>query len=456
MKRLLSRSVALLTLLFFAGTALAGNMVLVKNIRMWPAPDHTRVVLDLSGSAAYRLLPGKDRVTLELVNVAAPRVGNFDLSETPIRSIYGGGAGPGQSRLVFELKRAVRVKTFQLAPNQRYGHRLVMDLYYQTGPAMVADEAPAQRAESPLRASRPPVAPAEKPASQRPALNKPAPVAAPAPVDVAERPAETPVKSKKGRTGKGRDIVIAIDAGHGGEDPGAIGPGGLQEKNVTLAIAREIARLVNAEPGFRAELVRSGDYFIPLKQRREIARARKADFFVSVHADSAENNAAKGSSVYALSLKGATSVSARTLADRENEADLVGGVDISDKDGVLAGVLVDLQMTGTLDTSLRTGAMVLTELRKINTLHSRKVEQAGFAVLKSVDIPSLLVETGYISNPLESSKLATSSHQGKLAQAIFGGIRRHFIKSPPPGTALAARLQGQSTLAQGESNTARD
>ncbi|HAN51980.1 MAG TPA: N-acetylmuramoyl-L-alanine amidase, partial [Pseudomonas sp.] len=241
-------------------------------------------------------------------------------------------------------------------------------------------------------------------------------------------------------SGGKRDIVIAIDAGHGGEDPGAIGPGKVYEKHVVLQISKELQRQINAEKGFRAELVRTGDYFIPLRKRTEIARKKGADLFVSIHADAAPRSAAYGASVFALSDRGATSETARWLADSENRSDLIGGagnVSLGDKDQMLAGVLLDLSMTASLSSSLNVGQKVLSNMGRITPLHKRRVEQAGFMVLKSPDIPSILVETGFISNPSEAKKLQTSSHQQALARSIHSGVRQFFHENPPPGTYVA-------------------
>ena len=250
----------------------------------------------------------------------------------------------------------------------------------------------------------------------------------------AKLPPPAPMPSGK------RAIVIAIDAGHGGEDPGALGPKGAREKHVTLAIAKELQRQINAERGYRAELVRTGDYFIPLRKRTVIARKKGADLFVSIHADAAPRAAAFGASVYALSDRGATSETARWLADSENQSDLIGGagnVSLDDKDKMLAGVLLDLSMTASLSSSLNVGQKVLSNMGRITPLHKRRVEQAGFMVLKSPDIPSILVETGFISNPNEAAKLATLSHQQSLARSIQSGIRQFFQQNPPPGTYVA-------------------
>ena len=247
-------------------------------------------------------------------------------------------------------------------------------------------------------------------------------------------------KSAAARSGR-RDLIIAIDAGHGGEDPGATGPNRLREKDVVMAISRELHALLERDEGFSPTMIRTGDYYISLKGRRDIARKRQADLFVSIHADAFTRREANGASVYALSTRGATSTTASYLARRENEADLVGGVRLSDKDDVLASVLTDLSMTNTLDHSLKVGDKVLRRMDTVARLHKRNVEQAGFAVLKSPDIPSILVETGFISNPGEAQKLGTREYQRKVAQAIHAGIRDWFIAQPPPGTLLAWRKQ---------------
>jgi N-acetylmuramoyl-L-alanine amidase len=259
--------------------------------------------------------------------------------------------------------------------------------------------------------------------------------------------------TKTDRQSGKRDIIIAIDAGHGGEDPGAIGPKRRREKDVVLAIAKELNSLLKADRGFQPTLIRTGDYYISLRGRRDLARKRQADLFVSIHADAFKRKEAHGASVYALSTKGATSTAARYLAQRENEADLVGGVSLSDKDDVLAGVLADLSMTSTLDNSLKLGSKVLRRVDGIAKLHKKSVEQAGFAVLKSPDIPSILVETGFISNPAESKLLASRSYQKKMARAIHAGIREWFLAHPPSGTLIAWQKNEagqQYTIARGD------
>ncbi len=405
----------------------------VRGVRLWRAPDNTRLVFDLSGQVQHSVftLTAPHRIVID-VNGAQLRtqLDKLALGNTPITGLRAAQRSPTDLRLVLDLSKSVVPKSFTLAPNQQYGHRLVLDLYDQE-PAVAPDLPPTRVASTqPMPA---PVVTPTKPAAK----------------------ATTPLP--RGR----RDIVIAIDAGHGGEDPGAIGPQGAQEKHVVLAIARELQRQINSEKGFRAELVRTGDYFIPLRRRTEIARKKGADLFVSIHADAAPRSSAFGASVYALSDRGATSETARWLADSENRSDLIGGagsVSLEDKDRMLAGVLLDLSMTASLSSSLNVGQKVLSNMGRITPLHKERVEQAGFMVLKSPDMPSILVETGFISNPGESEKLQTRSHQQALARSIHGGVRHFFQQNPPPGTYIAwlrdsgkiARGRQEHVVASGE------
>ncbi len=380
----------------------------VRGVRLWRAPDNTRLVFDLSGPVQHSLftLSAPDRIVVDVANATLRTpVDALPLKNTPLTGVR---AAPhaGGVRVVLDLSGSVTPKSFTLVPNQEYGHRLVVDLFDQG-----SDEAVAST----------PVTVAPK----RPAT----------PVTPAVEAPKRPV-----RPGRRRDIVIAVDAGHGGEDPGAIGPGGVREKDVVLQIARHLQQQINAVKGYRAELVRTGDYFIPLRRRTEIARKKGADLFVSIHADAAPRSAAYGASVYALSDRGATSETARWLADTENQSDLIGGagnVSLDDKDRMLAGVLLDLSMTATLSSSLNVGQKVLSRMGRIARLHKSRVEQAGFMVLKSPDIPSILVETGFISNPDESRMLQGRSHQQALARSIQSGIQQFFQESPPPGTYVA-------------------
>jgi N-acetylmuramoyl-L-alanine amidase len=380
----------------------------VRSVRLWRAPDNTRLVFDLSGPVKHSVftLGSPDRIVIDVSGAKlATRLDSLPLSNTPITGVRSAQRSPEELRVVIDLSAAVTPKSFTLAPNQQYGHRLVVDLFDSA--AAAAPELPGT-----TTAGTPavPVTPTQAP------------------------PRATPAGAK-------RDIVIAIDAGHGGEDPGALSPvKGQFEKHVTLAIAKELQRQINAEKGFRGELVRTGDYFIPLRKRTDIARKKGADLFVSIHADAAPRAAAFGASVYALSDRGATSETARWLADSENQSDLIGGagnVSLDDKDRMLAGVLLDLSMTASLSSSLNVGNKVLGNMGRITPLHKRRVEQAGFMVLKSPDIPSILVETGFISNPNEARKLASSAHQQTLARSITSGVRQFFHENPPPGSYIA-------------------
>ncbi|HLA31463.1 MAG TPA: N-acetylmuramoyl-L-alanine amidase [Pseudomonas sp.] len=391
----------------------------VRSVRLWRAPDNTRLVFDLSGPVQHSvfLLSAPNRIVIDVSGAKlATQFDQLALSNTPITSVRSAQRTPEDLRVVIDLSAPVTPKSFSLAPNQQYGHRLVVDLFDQE-----AGAAPNLPSTSVATAPQVPVTPTQAP------------------------PKLTPVPNGK------REIVIAIDAGHGGEDPGALSAGkGQYEKNVTLAIAKELQRQINAEKGFRGELVRTGDYFIPLRKRTEIARKKGADLFVSIHADAAPRAAAFGASVYALSDRGATSETARWLADSENQSDLIGGagnVSLDDKDRMLAGVLLDLSMTASLSSSLNVGNKVLGNMGRVTPLHKRRVEQAGFMVLKSPDIPSILVETGFISNPNEARKLSSAGHQQALARSIVTGVRQFFHENPPPGSYVAwLRDSGKITL----------
>jgi N-acetylmuramoyl-L-alanine amidase len=374
----------------------------VDAVRLWRAPDHTRVVLDLSEAAEFSTLslenPERFVVDLSQTRLTASLTA-LPLEGTPLSGVRSGIRQGADLRLVFDLSASVRTSVFLLPPNDTTGHRVVIDLFDKT--------------------------PTEEP---EPVLS---------------------VESLESR----RDIVIAIDPGHGGEDPGALGPGGLREKTVVLQIARRLENQLAKIPGFKPMLVRTGDYYVSLKNRRDKARALEADLFVSIHADAFREKSARGASVYALSMRGATSTTAQYLADTENSADLVGGVELAEMDPMLAGVLADLSMTGTLDTSLNLGALILEQIDGVARLHKKRVEQAGFAVLKSPDVPSLLIETGFISNPGEAERLAMPAYQDKMARAIRRGIQSWFARQPPPGTLLAwQREQGgrEVTIAAGD------
>ena len=406
--------VAIVGLLLATVTVEALAVTQVKSVRLWRAPDNTRLVFDLSGPVQHSVftLSAPDRLVIDIngATLAAPL--KVATSNTPISSVRSAQRTPTDLRVVVDLKKSVTPKSFTLAPNAQYGNRLVVDLYDQEADAIAA------------MAPTPPPTPVQTPATT-PAV----------PVT----PTQPAIKLPPVPSGK-RDIVIAIDAGHGGEDPGASGSRGQHEKDIVLQIAQELQRQINTEKGFRAELTRTGDYFIPLRKRTEIARKKGADLFVSIHADAAPSKAAFGASVFALSDRGATSETARWLADTENRSDLIGGagnVSLDDKDRMLAGVLLDLSMTATLSSSLNVGQKVLGNMGRITSLHKQRVEQAGFMVLKSPDIPSILVETGFISNASEAAKLASRSHQQALARSIHTGVRQFFQQNPPPGTYIA-------------------
>jgi N-acetylmuramoyl-L-alanine amidase len=327
---------------------------------------------------------------------------------------------PGTSRLVIDLKGEVRPQVFALPPIGGYGHRLVIDRY----PLVPVDPLLALLQQKETSDAPSPPAPRE-PARQDPPRKAP------------------PLEKAKPQ----RPVTVVIDAGHGGEDPGAKGRRGTYEKHVTLAVARKLKALIDAEPAMRAVLTRDGDYFIPLAARVDKARRVKADLFVSIHADAYLLPHARGSSVFALSERGATSAAAGWLAKRENDADLIGGVNLDGKDRYLAQTLLDLSQTATINDSLRVGRAVLSELGGINTLHKPHVEQAGFAVLKAPDIPSILVETAFISNPEEEKRLGDARYQGELARALLEGIKRYFATHPlgPRPTIAASAPEAQSS-----------
>ena len=375
----------LLTLLAWPLTSGAAE---VQAIRTWSAPDQTRLVFDITSPSEHKLftLDKPDRLVIDVKGTqyrgAAPTP---DLKDVFISSIRSGIRAGTDLRVVLDLKQPVKYKSFLLEPNDQYGHRLVVDIAAKAG------------AGTSLPVVTEIIPPADKP----------------------------------------RDIIIAIDAGHGGEDPGALGRHGTREKDVVLAIARRVKAAVDAEPGMKGVLVRTGDYYIPLRNRMTIARKHKADFFVSIHADAFKDARARGSSVYVLSKRGASSEAAKWLAEIENSADLVGGVSLDDKDEVLASVLLDLSQTASMQASHDAADQVLRNLRKLGPVHATKVQKARFVVLKSPDIPSMLVETAFISNPKEEKKLRDPSHQKQIARAILDGVKRYFERYPPPGTLIA-------------------
>lgn len=369
----------------------------VRDVRLWAGPETTRIVLDLSRSTSHRLftLENPSRVVVDLD-------GRIDLASVDlpagsglVRSIRSANRPGNEVRVVLDLADAAKPRSFMVAPEGSYGHRLVIDL-------------------DATRAPRPVV--------------------------------------RMDASGE-RELVIAIDAGHGGEDPGAIGKRGTREKDVVLSVAGRLAAEIDREPGMRAFLTRDGDYYLTHRQRMERARLNRADLFVSVHADAFRNPNARGSSVYVLSQKGATDEAARWLAERENAADLVGGVSLDDKDDMLASVLLDLSQNASIGASLEVGDHVIGRLGSIGRVHKASVQQAGFLVLKCPDIPSILVETAFISNLEEEQLLRSSAHQQRLASALLSGIREYFLANPTPGTWLAKngrRLPREYTIARGD------
>jgi N-acetylmuramoyl-L-alanine amidase len=318
---------------------------------------------------------------------------------------------PGVVRVVLDLKSEVKPQAFTLPPVAEYGHRLVLDIYPSVPPDPLA-----ALIEAEGKVASAPAAALPAPSAASPAASPSAPPA----------PAAAPDKSKVARL-----AIVVLDAGHGGEDPGARGRLGSQEKTITLDIARRLKALIDAEDGMRAVLTRDGDYYLPLAQRVEKARKLRADLFVSIHADAFIKPHARGSSVFALSERRASSEAARWLASKENASDLIGGVNLGVKDRYLAQTLLDLSQTATIDHSLRLGSAVLAALKHVNTLHKEQVEQASFAVLKAPDIPSILVETAFISNPEEEQRLNDDAYQDKLARAVLAGIKRYFARNPP-------------------------
>jgi N-acetylmuramoyl-L-alanine amidase len=412
--------------------------IAISSVRVWPAQEYTRLTLESKQAIHYNLLTLKnpDRLVIDLDDVETSatlselgsKIGNDD---PYIKSVRIGLFKPGVVRMVLDLKTEAKPQLFNLKPVAEYGHRLVLDVY----PAVTIDPlmALAQLSENKAAAdlTRQGLLAASAVATSTVVA---ATSADPKPQILTTLPAQAEITEKSAPSKRTeistRILIVAVDAGHGGEDPGAHGRRGTREKNVTLAIARKLKEQIDGTPGMRAVLIRDGDYFIPLGGRVEKARKAHADLFVSIHADAFVKPHARGSSVFALSERGATSASARWLAKKENDADLIGGVNLAIKDPYLARTLLDLSQTATINDSMKVAKHVLRELGGINTLHRGFVEQAGFAVLKSPDIPSILVETAFISNPLEESRLADEDYREKLAGAILVGIKRYFSQNP--------------------------
>ena len=385
----------------YSAVSVAAN---VESVRLWRAPDKTRLVFDLSSAVDHQLitLVKPDRLVIDIADVALKTsLDSLDLSTTSIAKIRHAVRNKTGLRVVLDLRSKISPKSFSLSANEQYGNRLVIDLY-------------------------------DKKSS-------------------VSRSVEEVIEQKN------RKIIIAIDAGHGGEDPGALGPRRVREKVVALQIAQKLEALFDSNPYFQGELIRTGDYYISLPKRTKIAHDKRADFFISIHADAFTNPKAYGASVYALSTKGATSEAATILAAKENRADLIGGassLSLNDyPDDVLKGVLLDLSQTATVSSSLDAGKYVLKNMGGVARLHKKKVEQAGFMVLKSTDVPSLLIETGFISNPKEARDLSTRSYQRKMANAIYQGLVQYYADSPPVGTLLAkndGNIEQSYVIARGD------
>lgn len=367
----------------------------VKGLRVWTSPDNTKAVIDLSDQINYKLfqLSNPPRVVIDLDNTTLEK--QLKLKDNPvIKKLRKGKKGKHTLRLVLDLSSEQKARSFLLKPAQQYGHRLVIQL--------------------------------DKPKTKKKTVKQ--------------------INNKKDR-----NIIIAVDAGHGGEDPGASGASGTREKTITLQIAKRLAKIIDKEPGMKSVLIRQGDYYLGLKKRYKKAREKQADLFVSIHADAFTDPKVHGMSVYILSNKGATSEAAKWLAENENNSDLVGGVVLEDKDNILAKVLLDLSQNASMGASLKSAKKVLAALKKIEKPHKKQVERANFVVLRSPDVPSMLIETAYISNPKEEKRLKTKDFQLKLANAIKDGIKQYFHQSPPPNTWIANHVKTtKHTVSSGE------
>lgn len=372
--------------LSFAVSASAAEL---RDLRLWASPEGTRVVFELDKEPDHHVftLDSPHRIVVDLPATAGAKLANQVIGRGIVNKVRAAARQDGTLRVVLDMGGQTHPRTFVLDPADQYGYRLVLD---------IGDKAEEGTERDPIAAVAKRVTPPLKEESWAP-----------------------------------RPVVIVIDAGHGGEDPGAIGKHGAREKDVTLALSRRLAAMINAEPGYRAIMTRDGDYYLGLRERTVRARKAQADLFVSVHANAVTNRSRRGSSVYVVSPRGASSEHARWLAAKENSADLVGGIEIDNKDDALAAVLIDLSQSSTMEASFDVGARVLNSLSRVNPLLSSKVQQAAFVVLKSPDIPSLLVETAFISNPVEERILVSSNGQEKLARSVFTGIKGYFESYRP-------------------------
>jgi len=407
-----------------------GKSASIVAVRVWPAADYTRVTLehDAPLKFAHFTVKNPDRLVVDIEGVefngVLDNLPKQIMADDPnIKGLRAGRYKAGVVRLVMDLKGEVAPQVFSLSPAGQYKHRLVLDVYPQNAPDPLLALLEKSEKTPPTNASEPSELDRKLEELAR---------------TEGKTPEEPPPSKRNGKPVVNRLVTIMLDPGHGGEDPGAIGRGGSYEKHVTLAVAKRLKAKIDAEPNMRAVLTRDGDFFVPLHVRVQKARRVQADLFVSIHADAWIKPDARGSSVFVLSEKGASSSAARWLADKENAADLIGGINTKVKDKHLARTLLDLSQTATINDSLKLGKAVLGELGQINRLHKPQVEQASFAVLKAPDIPSVLIETAFISNPEEEKRLIDEDYQDKMAEAIFSGMRRYFIKYPPgPKSKLA-------------------
>lgn len=440
------------TLLLSVCVPQAANAAKILAVRVWPAEDYTRVTLenDIELNTNFFTVKNPERLVvdiegLELNSTLKELVAKIQPNDPYIKQVRVGQNKPNVVRLVFDLKEEISPQVFTLQPVGNYKHRLVFDLYpanpadpiaaliekgewhKDTQNKSIAPTTPTMAGEvkadgkSDQKASRPELMAEAKPDDKSALKHN----------EKTEPHLTEKAQDKPAAPAMTRMITIAIDPGHGGEDPGATGRGGSREKDVVLAIAKRLKAKIEQQPNMRVMLTRDADYFVPLNVRVQKARAVQADLFMSVHADAFVNSSARGSSVFVLSDKGASSTAARWLADKENAADLIGGVNIKNHDKQLASVLLDLSTTAQINDSLKLGKVVLTEISGINKLHKGSVEQAGFAVLKAPDIPSILIETAFISNPEEEAKLTDDAYQDQMADAVMKGIKKYFSKNPP-------------------------
>jgi len=420
------------TLVLLLGSQQIARGATIVAVRVWPAPEYSRVTIESDGqlSSTQIVMTNPPRLAVDIGGLdlspdLRELVGKVRTDDPFIGGIRVGQQSPGVVRLVVDLKQPAVPQVFTLAPVAAYQHRLVFDFY----PVKAVDPLEALIAERMKDRPVAPPTPASDPLGELIArqLERPPSSGGPTPGEPGQRPA-APQKTD-------RLIIVALDPGHGGEDPGAVGPGGTREKDVVLQIAQRLrdrinGSVINGNP-MRAYLTRDADFFVPLHQRVQKARRVQADLFVSIHADAFMVPTARGASVFALSQGGASSTAARWMADKENRADLIGGVNVKSQDAHVARAMLDMSTTAQINDSLKLGSALLGEIGNVGRLHKARVEQAGFAVLKAPDIPSVLVETAFISNPEEESRLRSDPYQEQLADAIMRGINRYFAKNPP-------------------------